>query len=103
MSTVKSRTLQGWRIVITRAAEQTQELRARLEELGAEVLLLPMIRFLEPEDSSGLDRAIRSLADFEWLIFTSANAVSFFMARCRALGISAKNGRTKIAAVGSAT
>jgi len=103
LSTVKSRTLQGWRIVITRAAEQTQELRARLEELGAEVLLLPMIRFLEPEDSSGLDRAIRSLADFEWLIFTSANAVSFFMARCRALGISAKNGRTKIAAVGSAT
>jgi uroporphyrinogen-III synthase len=103
LDSVKSRTLAGRRIVITRAAEQARELRERLEDLGAEVLLLPMIRFLEPEHRAGLDRAIRSLADFDWLIFTSANAVLFFMARCRALGISAQNGRTKIAAVGSAT
>jgi uroporphyrinogen-III synthase len=103
LSAAKSRTLEGRRIVITRAAEQAGELREGLENLGAEVLLLPMIRFLEPKDNVDIDRAIRSLPDFSWLVFTSANAVSFFVARCRALGISAENGRTKIAAVGSAT
>ena len=103
MSTVKSRTLKGRRIVITRTAEQAKQLREGLEELGAEVLVLPLIRFLEVEDKSDLDRAIRSLGDFDWLIFTSANAVTFFLGRCRALGVPANNISGKIAAVGTAT
>src|SRR5690242_19723671 len=103
LNTVKSRTLAGRRIVVTRAPEQSKELRERLEELGAEVLLLPLVRFLEPENMRDLDRAIRSLDKFDWLIFTSTNAVTFFLRRCRALGLwpSGKDG--KIAAVGSAT
>ena len=89
--------------MVTRAPAQTKELRERLEELGAEVILLPLVRFLEPENTADLDRAIRSLEQFDWLIFTSANAVTFFLGRCRALGCGSASGRTKIAAVGSAT
>jgi len=103
LNTVRSRTLEGRRIVVTRAPAQTKELRERLEELGAEVILLPLVRFLEPENTADLDRAIRSLEQFDWLIFTSANAVTFFLGRCRALGCGSASGRTKIAAVGSAT
>jgi uroporphyrinogen III methyltransferase / synthase len=103
LNTVKSRTLEGRRIVITRAAEQAKELRERLEELGAEVLSLPLIRFLEVENKSDLDRAIRSLGDFDWLIFTSTNAVTFFLERCRALGVPTNSVSPKIAAVGRAT
>lgn len=84
----------------------------RLEGLGAEVVLLPLVRFVEPENTADLDQAIRSLHTFDWLIFTSANAVTFFLGRCRSLGSwplaggaadgAAKNA-TKIAVVGSAT
>jgi uroporphyrinogen-III synthase len=103
LNTVKSRTLAGRRIVVTRAPEQSKELCGRLLELGAEVLLLPLVRFLEPDNTLDLDHAIRSLEKFDWLIFTSANAVTFFMRQCRALG-SWPGGKTgKIAAVGSAT
>lgn len=103
MNTVKSRTLEGRRIVITRAAEQSGELRERLQELGAEVASLPLVRFLESKDTADLDRAIRALYQFDWIIFTSANAVTFFLARCRAVGCWPNTGRTKVAAVGSAT
>jgi len=89
--------------VVTRAPEQSKELRERLEESGAEVILLPLVRFLEPEDTVELDGAIRSLKRFDWLIFTSANAVTFFLARCRALGFWPSGKNPKIAAVGSAT
>lgn len=85
----------------------------RLEELGAEAVLLPLVRFVEPENTADLDQAIRSLDMFDWLIFTSANAVTFFLGRCRALECwpagpnnAAKNvtkNVTKIAVVGSAT
>src|SRR5260370_12199462 len=103
VKTVKSRTLEGRRIVVTRAPAQSKELRERLEELGAQVVLLPLVRFLEPENTSDLDRTIRSLEKFDWLIFTSANAVTFFLGMCRALGCLPTSGHTKIAAVGSAT
>lgn len=103
MNTVKSRTLSGRYIVVTRAPEQSKELRERLEELGAEVLMLPLVRFLEPENPLDLDSAIRSFEKFDWLIFTSANAVTFFLRRCRALGCWPNGKAITIAAVGLAT
>lgn len=84
----------------------------RLEELGAEAVLLPLVRFVEPESTADLDQAIRSLDTFDWLIFTSANAVTFFLGRCRALECwpdatgaahKATKNTPKIAVVGSAT
>ena len=89
--------------MITRATEQSGDLRARLEELGAEVDSLPLVRFLEPRDTGDLDRAIRALDKFDLIIFTSANAVTFFLSRCRAVGRWPDLEHSKIAAVGSAT
>jgi uroporphyrinogen III methyltransferase/synthase len=98
--------------VVTRAPEQSKELLDRLRAAGAEAISLPLVRFLEPQDTVDLDRAIRSLGEFDWLVFTSANAVTFFLKRCRALGGSPAgedgsqglpNLPKNIAAVGSAT
>jgi uroporphyrinogen III methyltransferase/synthase len=80
-----TRTLAGRRIVITRAPEQSVELAQTLRGLGAEVLSLPMVHFTGPPQSSELDAAIEALEEFDWLLFTSANAVRFFLARCRQL------------------
>lgn len=96
--------LRNKRIVITRAAEQAREFKQRLEALGAEVLLAPAVHFSEPSDTTELDRAIRSIATFDWILFTSANAVRFFAMRCRELGSEIPRcGKPLLAAVGPAT
>jgi uroporphyrinogen-III synthase len=97
-----TRTLAGRRIIVTRAPEQADEIVGSLQALGAEVLLLPMVRFTAPSDTSDLDRAIASLDSFDWLLFTSANAVRFFLARCRMLGRWPSSG-LRVAVVGPAT
>ena len=96
--------LAGKRVVITRAVEQAREFKERLENLGATVLLLPAVSFSEPADASELDRAIRSLGSFDWILFTSANAVRFFTGRRNKLGIvSGEKTKPRCAAVGPAT
>ena len=71
------------------------------------MLSLPMVRFVEPLDSAGLDLAIAGIEHFDWILFTSANAVRFFLARCRALDFpfesTESDVRPRIAVVGPAT
>jgi len=67
-------------------------------------LLFPAVSFSEPSDASELDHAIRSLGEFDWILFTSANAARFFAGRCRKLGIEPRHGgNCRCAAVGPAT
>ena len=103
MSTVGAGALSGRRIVITRAPEQAEDLVDRLVEAGAEIRMLPMVRFVEAPDTSALDRAITELEQFDWLIFTSANAVRFFLERCRFLRRWPLRPDLRYAAVGLAT
>jgi uroporphyrinogen-III synthase len=99
-----ARSLEGKRIVVTRAGDQARDLVARLESMGATVLLFPAVSFSEPADTAELDRAIRALAEFDWILFTSANAARFFAARCRKLGVEpSRSARCRCAAVGPAT
>lgn len=98
--------LAGKRVVVTRAIEQADELVQRLEELGAEVLHVPAVRFKAPLDSTRLDEGLRNLSSFDWLVFTSQNAVRFVANRMVELGFSVtalRDGAPKIAAVGEAT
>jgi uroporphyrinogen-III synthase len=96
--------LAGRRIVVTRAARQSGGLQERLEQQGAEVLLLPTIEIVPPDSYAPLDDALRRASDFHWLVVTSANAVRVIGERLAALGIpSAVLGRMRCAAVGRAT
>jgi uroporphyrinogen-III synthase len=98
--------LAGKRIVITRAPEQAGELVSALESLGAQVFLLPTVRFAPPESPAELDAALERLTEFDWILFTSQNAVRFFCRRWTETGRKrAVPGavRARVAAVGSAT
>jgi uroporphyrinogen-III synthase len=98
------RPLDGKCIVITRALEQSGELKERLESLGARVLMLPAVSFFGPSNTVHLDHVINSLGSFDWVFFTSANAVRFFADRCRQLGRDLRAGQgPRYAAVGPAT
>jgi uroporphyrinogen III methyltransferase / synthase len=74
-----SRPLFGRRVLITRRREQASELMERLTELGAEPILAPMVRIMPPEDPAPLHRAAEDPAVFDWIVFTSANAVDALM------------------------
>jgi uroporphyrinogen III methyltransferase/synthase len=89
----------GKRIVVTRAREQADALGSALNALGAGVIELPTIEIRPPEDAGPLDRAIAELHSYDWLIFTSANGVRFFVERLDDL----RKLRAKICAIGPAT
>jgi len=94
--------LAGKRIVITRAAAQCETLSKELSLRRAIPVMLPLISFADPEAFEPLDEAIHEMGRFDWLIFTSAQAVRAAAARCETLGLSlAQEGsRTQVAAVG---
>jgi len=93
----------GKRIVVTRAKGQADALSARLRELGADAIELATIEIRPAADYAPLDAAIRELGAYDWLIFTSANGVRFFMERLDASGADLRALRAKICAIGPAT
>ena len=93
----------GRRIVVTRAREQADALSNRLRALGADVLELPTIEIRPAADYGPLDRAIAGLAGYDWLIFTSANGVRFFVERLDRSGTDLRALGAKICAIGPAT
>src|SRR5258707_2178792 len=95
--------LAGKCVVITRAASQSAALIAALKARGAEVVSLPLIQILPPLDFAPLDSAVHSLANFDWLIFTSQNAVTAVADRISALPNAAAAASVRVASVGKAT
>jgi len=94
----------GQRVVVTRAAEQTEPLMDALRERGAQALELPMIRIDPPEDASQLSAAVAQLQRYAWLVFTSQNGVRAFFAELdrQALDSRQLHG-LRIAAIGPST
>ncbi|MGH2537619.1 MAG: hydroxymethylbilane synthase [Candidatus Promineifilaceae bacterium] len=98
------RPLAGRRIVVTRAAHQAQELADQLAALGATPIVIPATCLRPPADPAPADRALQRLAEYDWIIFTSANAVAFFWQQLRERGLEAAAlAGTRLAAVGPAT
>jgi uroporphyrinogen III methyltransferase/synthase len=93
----------GKRIVVTRAKGQAEALSARLSALGADVVELPTIEIRPAADYGPLDRAIAALSCYDWLIFTSANGVRFFMERLDRSTTDLRAIHAKICAIGPAT
>ena len=70
--------LLGWRVLVTRQPEQAAGLAEALRREGAHVIEVPLIEIAPPADPTALREAIERLADYDWLVFTSANAVRAF-------------------------
>jgi uroporphyrinogen III methyltransferase/synthase len=75
--------LSGRKILVTRAEESGSRFGRLLEERGAEVLQIPLIRLQDPASWDALDSALSRIASFQHLVFTSANAVERFFERLR--------------------
>lgn len=94
----------GQRIGITRAEEQSEPEIKRALELGAQPVLLPTIEIGPPADWEPVDAAIARLDEYQWLVFTSANGVNYFLNRLWETGYDARKlARLKIATIGPST
>jgi len=97
----ESRPLFGRRVVVTRARSQVSGLLERLRALGAETIEVPSIEIVDAADGgAGLRRAVGRLASYDWVVFTSANAVERVLAE---VPDARRFGTARIAVVGRAT
>jgi uroporphyrinogen III methyltransferase/synthase len=96
--------LSGRTVVVTRAASQAGEFVSELEKFGARVIVCPTIEITEPESYTRLDEAIAHLYGYDWLIFTSANGVEFFLRRLSARDVKVADlDEIKVCAIGEVT
>ncbi|HTX21365.1 MAG TPA: uroporphyrinogen-III C-methyltransferase [Candidatus Aquilonibacter sp.] len=94
----------GRRIVVTRSRLQMQKFSRKLAELGAEVLGIPAVKGVDPDNKQDFVDALLALNSYDWLVFTSPSGVSvFFNLFFRQFHDLRDLGGAKIAAVGPAT
>lgn len=98
------RPLEGVRILVTRPGGPAESLVARLRGLGASAVALPSIRIEPRQHLPRLDAALRALAMYDWVIFTSARGVELTLERMGRLGLPTESmGRVRLGAIGPAT
>ena len=74
----EKRPLFGSRVVVTRTREQASQLSQQLADVGAEVLEIPTIKIVAPDDHQDLVDVLIGIGSYDWLIFTSPNGVTTF-------------------------
>jgi uroporphyrinogen-III synthase len=99
-----ARPFEGKRIVLTRPASQAGDFETRVRALGGEPVIAPAIAIAAPESWTIADAALRRIETYDWIAFTSVNAVRASTDRACAIGVSAERFRERrLAAVGPAT
>jgi uroporphyrinogen III methyltransferase/synthase len=73
--------LKGRTFLITRTDEGNKLERAKLENLGAKVIDLPVIEIQPPTNQNKIDEAFDQIDAFDWIVFTSSNGVKAFIER----------------------
>lgn len=100
----EDRPLQGKRIVVTRSQAQAGGLVNELAALGADVLELPVLRIVDPEDKHEFAELVTSAHSYDWLVFSSTNGVRRFFDAFFSVYKDARSiGGVKIAVVGPGT
>ena len=95
----------GQRVVVTRTRKQASALTRRLMQLGADVLEIPTIRIVPLPLNETQQSKLKAFSNhFDWLVFTSPNAVEIFFSEFFKIAPDIRDlGSVKIAAVGPAT
>jgi uroporphyrinogen III methyltransferase / synthase len=99
-----TRPLSARKLLIPRAAEQARDTAAALRERGAIPVILPMIEIAPPPEVEPFRRAVADMSGYDWVLFTSSNAVEQVRLELERTGADARSfGRAKVGAVGPKT
>jgi len=99
-----NQSLTGVRVLVGRARHQAGALSLELRRLGATVIEIPFIEIRKPRSFKPLDLALMNLANYDWLILTSANGVEAMWERMARLRLNKNNlAGVRVAAIGPAT
>ena len=74
------------KVLITRPRAQSDSFADALRAAGFEPIYFPVIEIRPVDDFSRLDDAIYNIASYNWIVFTSANAVDIFFERYQIQG-----------------
>lgn len=99
----KVRPLKSKTIVLTRTIEQSKESSAIFSELGADVIVFPTLEIVSPNSWEKFDEVMLSSKKIDFVVFTSAHAVTMFLKRCNELNTQIDFGKLKVVAVGNKT
>lgn len=102
----ESRPLFGWRVLVPRTQQQSGPMVARLTEYGAVADVVPTISVEPPRTPHQMEKAVKGMVTgrYEWVGFTSVNAVRAVRDKFREFGLDARAfAGLKIAAVGGVT
>ena len=106
LSWFETKPLFGWRVLVPRTKEQAGVLSERLRSYGAVAEEVPTIAVEPPRTPQQMERAIKGLVTgrYEWIAFTSRNAVKAVRERFEEYGLDARAfAGIKVAAVGDQT
>jgi uroporphyrinogen III methyltransferase/synthase len=106
LSWFETRPLFGWRVLVPRTKEQAASVCDQLRSYGAVPEQVPTIAVEPPRTPQQMERAVRGLVTgrYQWVGFTSANAVRAIRERFEEYGLDARAfAGVKIAAVGEQT
>lgn len=99
-----ARPLFGNTVLVPGSQRTSAKLRDYLSSLGADAILAPAIRITDPDDWTPVDSALADLAQYDWLVFSSANGVDFLLGRLLDQGGDVRRfGGIKLAAIGHGT
>ncbi len=94
----------GKKILVTRAAHQVAEFSGLIRERWGIPVELPLIELRPCGHKSVVDAALRRLFAYDWVVFTSVNAVEFTFRRLEELQLDARCfGAARVCAVGPKT
>lgn len=104
LSWFEKKPLFGRRILVPRPVHQAQDTAHRIRERGAEAVVFPVIEIHPPPEPQRLLEAARSAADYDWILFTSANGVDAFFAALSNAGYDARRlAKARVGAIGPRT
>ncbi len=94
----------GKSIMVTRARTQSSTLVSCIQDEGGRVIEFPTIYIKENEEKEALKAAIAEIDTYNYLVFTSQNAVEIFFERLLQEGKDTRAlGNIKVAAIGAVT
>lgn len=99
----ESQPLFGRRVLVTRSAAQAAPLARSLAAAGAVPVTMPLIELVPAEDWADLDACLDAIADYDALLFTSANAVRFTAGRASERGLDLSGLEATVICVGPRT